>query len=88
MDSIEVHPAIIKSGAGIYTVGNPTKCYVRMFVTDTGRCIPVSGRCLSEEDLLQVYEWGRLDQQESPNEIDGKLVDFEDDPAFTWEEGS
>lgn len=48
-------------GAGIYDAGDIDKCYTKLFVTDSGRVLPVNQRVISEDDLLTVYAWGLED---------------------------
>ena len=61
MNSLKLTPLVLRGGAGIYEAGDPDKCYVKLFITETGRVIPITGRVLTEDDLLEAYEWGRLD---------------------------
>lgn len=61
MNSIILTPRVQVMGAGIYEVGDPEKCYAKLFVTDTGRAMPVSDRVITEDDLLTVYGWGHED---------------------------
>jgi hypothetical protein len=65
MDSLKVSARRLQFGAGIYEVGED--CYVKMFITDLGRCIPINHRAISEEDLLQAYQWGRKEERLSPS---------------------
>jgi len=59
MDALKLTSRIGRMGCGIYEAGED--CYVRLFVTDTGRVIPTNHRVISEDDLMQAYEWGLQD---------------------------
>jgi hypothetical protein len=50
------------NGCGIYQAGETEDCYLRLFVTDGGRAMPVSG--ISAEDLMIAYEWGHMEARE------------------------
>lgn len=63
MDSLPLSPRVSKFGCGIYEAGDTEKCYVKLFVTDGGFVLPVNHRSISEEDLLEVYTQGRLDER-------------------------
>lgn len=66
--SIRLTPRTETFGCGIYEVGDPEKCYVKLFVTHTDRVIPVTGRVITEDDLITAYTWGRLDAEEYAKE--------------------
>ena len=51
-------------GCGIYDAGDPEKCYVKLFITDGGRVLPVNYRTITEDDLMMVYGWGRIEERE------------------------
>ena len=63
MDSLKLEPRATVLGAGIYTAGSD---YGRMFVTDSGNWIAITGRLITEEDLMKAYRWGREDENENP----------------------
>lgn len=69
-NSLEIRPRITTMGCGIYEAGDAERCYVKLFVTDTGYVLPTNHRSLSEEDLLDVYKQGYLDglAAEKPSE--------------------
>lgn len=62
IDSLKLEPRRTQRGCGIYEVQSDS--YTKLFVTDAGRAIPVN-RAISEDDLLQAYEWGRLEAEET-----------------------
>jgi hypothetical protein len=51
-------------GCGIYEAGDPEKRYQLLFITESGRALAVNNRCITDDDLMQVYSWGRLDERE------------------------
>jgi hypothetical protein len=55
-----------QGGAGIYEAGDTELCYMKLFVTDTNRVIALTGRMITEDDLLTVYNWGREDATALP----------------------
>lgn len=59
-DSLRLDARTTTGACGIYTAGDPEKCYARLFVTDSGRVVPITG-LVNEEMLMTVYEWGRED---------------------------
>ena len=61
MDELKLTPRITTMGCGIYDAGDTERCYVKLFVTDTGYVLPVNHRVISEEDLMNVYKQGLLD---------------------------
>ena len=61
LDSLKLTMRKGQYTAGIYEAGDVEKCYTKLFVTDSGRVLPVNHRGLTEDDLLQVYSWGRED---------------------------
>ena len=61
LDSVKLTMRTGKYTAGIYEAGDTGKCYTRLFVTDSGRVLPTNHRALTEDDLLEVYGWGRED---------------------------
>lgn len=61
MENLKLTPRTQQYGAGIYEVGDTKKCYVKLFVTDTGRVLPVNYRVITEDDLLTAYGWGLED---------------------------
>lgn len=63
MDSLKLEPRTTILGAGIYIAGSG---YSKMFVTDSGRWIALTGRIITEDDLLNAYKWGREDENENP----------------------
>lgn len=63
MDKLRLEPRTTILGAGIYIVGSN---HDRMFVTDSGKLIAVTGRIITEEDLLKAYRWGREDECNNP----------------------
>lgn len=62
-----LEPRTTRYGCGIYEAGRDG---VRMFVTDSGRFIPVQGRIISPEDLMEVYVWGRMDVEKQKVDVD------------------
>jgi len=64
MDSLKLTPRTLKLGCGIYEAGDTEKCYVKLFVTDGGRVLPVNHRVISEEDLMDAYCWGYMEARE------------------------
>jgi hypothetical protein len=62
VESLKLTPRVSCLGAGIYEAGDTDKCYVRLLVTDSGRVLPVNQRVITEEDLLEVYTWGRMEE--------------------------
>ena len=73
---LEVQARQLQGGAGLYDAGNTGRCYTKLFITDTGRVLPVNHRSITEEDLLTVYNWGMEDQKilsgKSTEETDGE----------------
>ena len=65
MDSLKLTPRTLKLGCGIYEAGE--NCYVKLFVTDGGRVLPVNHRTISEEDLMEAYCWGYMEAREEQN---------------------
>lgn len=63
-DQLELTPRVTRYGCGIYEAGDTERCYVKLFITDTGRVIPVNHRVISDEDLMDAYVWGREDAEE------------------------
>ena len=61
LDSIRLTPKVVGYGYGIYEAGDTERCYVKLFVTDTGYVLPVNHRAISEEDLMEAYIQGRMD---------------------------
>ena len=57
-NSLPLNPRISQHGAGIYEAGDTERCYVKLFVTDSGCVLPVNHRVITAEDLLTVYGWG------------------------------
>lgn len=76
---ILLSPRTQRYGCGIYEVQGPQ--YRKVFATDTGRVLPTNGRIISEEDLMEVYVWGRLDAEAAarrgfiPPDPDERYVD-------------
>ena len=64
MQNLKLTARTLKFGCGIYEAGNPEKCYVKLFVTDGGRVLPVNHRAITEEDLMEAYCWGRMEARE------------------------
>ena len=60
---LKLEPRKLQAGSGIYEVGND--CFLKLFVTDGGRALPVNHRIITEDDLLLAYSWGRLEERES-----------------------
>lgn len=77
-DSLELSPRKLQGGAGIYEAGK--NCYVKLFVTDGHRVIPVNGRVLNGDDLLQAYEWGRLEEREANGTVTSEPEEVEEAP--------
>jgi hypothetical protein len=72
IDNLKIEGRHLCYGCGIYEVGTDG---VRMFITDTGHVIPVQGRAIQPEDLMQAYSWGRKDQEEyysAPDTVPGE----------------
>jgi hypothetical protein len=65
MDLLKLTPRTTQRGCGIYEAGDTDKCYVKLLVTDSGRVMPINRRIISEEDLLEVYQWGWIEGQEA-----------------------
>ena len=61
MDKLELRARIQRCGCGIYEAGSDDRCYVRLFVTDSGYVLPVNHRVIGEEDLMEVYTQGVID---------------------------
>ena len=61
MDKLELRARIQRCGCGIYEAGSDDRCYVRLFVTDSGYVLPVNHRVIGEEDLMEVYAQGVID---------------------------
>lgn len=63
-ESLRLEGKTTSKGCGIYSAGDPEKCYVELFVTDSGRVVPLNGGrgiAISGELLMQVYQWGLED---------------------------
>jgi hypothetical protein len=64
MNSLKLTAIKLQYGAGIYDAGDTSRCYTKLFVTDSGRVLPLNHRVLSEDDILQAYAWGVEDTLE------------------------
>jgi hypothetical protein len=62
MENLKLTPRTTVLGAGIYEAGTS---YQRLFVTDSGKVLSVTGRVITENDLLTAYRWGREDEGEN-----------------------
>ncbi len=62
--SLPIDPRSTMFGCGIYEAGDSERCYVKLFVTNAGCVIPINHRSISEEDLMQAYQWGYQDGKE------------------------
>jgi hypothetical protein len=60
IETLKPEPRHTSYGAGIYELGTNG---LRVFVTMGGRVIAVQGRALCEDDLIEAYRWGRLEQE-------------------------
>jgi hypothetical protein len=68
--SLKLESRKMSYGCGIYEAGDREKCYVKLFVTDSQRVMPITGHIISDDDLMEVYKWGRLDErggEDDPN---------------------
>lgn len=65
LDSLKLTAKTLMLGCGIYEAGDTDKCYTSLFVTDGGRVLPVNHRAISQEDLMQAYIWGRMEERET-----------------------
>lgn len=61
LESLPLNATHTRYACGIYRLGDEELNYVEVFVTDSGRILPLSGRMLRAEDLMDVYTWGRQD---------------------------
>src|ERR1035437_3107470 len=64
MENLKLTARTTTMGCGIYDAGDPEKCYTKLFVTDGGRVLPLNHRVITEEDIMTVYKWGRLEERE------------------------
>ncbi len=65
MDILRIEPRTQMRGCGIYEAGDADRCYVKLFITDSGCVLPVNHRVITEEDLMKVYQWGWEDGEAS-----------------------
>lgn len=74
LTSLKLTPRTTTLGCGIYDAGDPEKCYTKLFVTDSGRVIPINHRVLTEDDLMTAYKWGREDEAAETFVVDALWV--------------
>jgi hypothetical protein len=72
--TLELEPRANQYGCGIYETGPES---LRLFVTDGGRVIPVQGRMITAEDLMNAYVWGRLEERGEPSQPEDEKVNNE-----------
>ena len=65
MDSLKLTPRTTQGSCGIYEAGDPKKTNTLLFVTNGGRVISVNHRQISQDDLMDAYNWGRLEEREA-----------------------
>ena len=65
MENLKLTPRRLQGRCGIYDAGDAEKCYTKIFVTEGGRVLPINGRGITEDDLMMVFDWGRLEELES-----------------------
>lgn len=81
MDSLPISPRTIKFGCGIYEVGDPDKCHVKLFIADNGYALPINHRVITEGDLLEVFTQGRLMEREAVEEKGAYWLNKGDSPS-------
>ena len=77
IENVKVSARTLKSGCGIYEVEGD--CYVKLFITDGGRVIPINHRAISEEDLMQAFEWGCKERWEPTGGWDADELEMSDE---------
>ena len=85
LDSLKLTPKTTQGHCGIYSAGDPSRTSVDLFVTDGGRIIPLTGRLISREDLIDAYNWGRLEAKEAEKAYDASWSSdskYSEAPAF------
>jgi hypothetical protein len=65
LENLRLTARTARYACGIYDAGDPDKCYVKLFVTDSGRVLPLNHRVITEEDVMDAYTWGRQDAVEA-----------------------
>jgi hypothetical protein len=68
-----IEPRSQRYGCGIYEAGANG---LRVFATDSGRVLPIQRRIITDEDLMEVYVWGRLDAEIAAGTRDSDSYDF------------
>lgn len=61
LESLPLNATHTRYACGIYRLGDEELNYIEVFVTDSGRVLPLTGRMVRGEDLMDVYAWGRQD---------------------------
>jgi len=73
IEGLELRTLQRMMGCGIYEVGDPDRCYVRLFVSDGGFVMPMRGH-LTEDDALTLFVQGF---HEGKPPVDPEGVTFE-----------
>lgn len=73
IEGLELRARQTMMHCGIYEVGDPERCYIRLLVSDGGFVMPLRG--ISEDDALTLFVQGYHEGSPKPSDADPIIFD-------------